>query len=198
MKVYLIRHGQTLYNAAHICQGWCDVKLSENGENQAKELGENIKDIQFDKIIVSDLERAKQTARLIFGNDAEFEFDERLRELNNTHFAGRYSKDLREEYGERFIYAIRNFDYGNLGGESWESLFKRTGDFLKSLEKDESSEKIAVVTHGGTIYALLSNVLGFRVTGKLVHTKNCSVTTLELKDGTWRLETYNYEYKKLS
>ena len=198
MKLYLIRHGETVYNAAKRCQGWCDVRLSENGEAQAKELGENIKDINFDRIIVSDLERTKQTARLVFGDNADFELDGRLREINNTHFAGRYSKDLREEYGEKFIYASRHFDYGELGGESGESLLKRTADFLDSLKEDTRSEKIAAVTHGGPIFAILSNVLGIRTTGKIVHPKNCSVTVLDLQDGTWRVETYNYDFKKLS
>jgi len=198
MKVYIIRHGETVYNAEKRCQGWCDVKLSEKGEAQAKILGENIKDIHFDRIIVSDLERTKQTARLVFGDNTEFEFDARLREINNTHFAGRYSKDLREEYGEKFIYAGKNFDYGELGGESWDSLSKRTSDFLDSLKNDTESEKIAVVTHGGPIYAILSNALGFRTTEKIIHTKNCSVTVLELKDGNFRLELYNYNYEKLS
>lgn len=198
MKLYLIRHGETVYNAAKRCQGWCDVRLSENGEAQAKELGENIKDINFDRIIVSDLERTKQTARLVFGDNADFELDGRLREINNTHFAGRYSKDLREEYGEKFIYASRHFDYGELGGESWESLKARTGEFLNSLKEDKGSDKVAAVTHGGTIYAILSNVFGFRATGKLIHAKNCSVTVLDLKDGAWRLALYNYDFKKLS
>ena len=198
MKLYIIRHGETVYNAERRCQGWCDVSLSDKGKSQARTLGENIKDINFDRIIVSDLERTKQTARLVFGDNANFELDGRLREINNTHFAGRYSKDLREEYGEKFIYASRHFDYSELGGESGESLLKRTADFLDSVKKDETSEKIAVVTHGGPIYAILSNVLGIRSTDKLIHTKNCSLTVLELKNGAWQLEVYNYIFEKLT
>jgi len=99
MKVYLIRHGETEFNAERKAQGWCDVKLTENGMMQAAELGEGIKNIKFDRIISSDLVRAKQTANIIFGNDPKTEYDERLREVNNTVLAGRKRDELVAAYG---------------------------------------------------------------------------------------------------
>ncbi len=198
MKVYIIRHGETEYNAARKAQGWCDVKLTEKGREQAKALGEHIKDIKFDRIISSDLVRTKQTVRLVFGDDAEIEFDARLREINNTVVSGRSVFELLETYGEKYEYARRNFDYTELGGESRESLIARTGDFLNYLKEDKKSEKIAVVTHGGTINAILSNVFDCKLKTTMIHAKNCSVTVLELKESGWFLDVYNYVYSKLT
>lgn len=71
--IYIVRHGQSEYNAdseaggVHIPHRWGEVggPLSKKGEEQAKKRGEYLKHIYFDAIFSSDLTRAVQTAEII-------------------------------------------------------------------------------------------------------------------------------------
>ena len=46
-KLYLVRHGQTLFNELHMTQGWCDSPLTELGRKQAKEAGRSLRNVDF-------------------------------------------------------------------------------------------------------------------------------------------------------
>ncbi|MBE6008585.1 MAG: histidine phosphatase family protein, partial [Lachnospiraceae bacterium] len=65
MKIYIVRHGETECNVNNICYGWYDCPINEKGISQAKNLGKFLKTKKIDKIISSDLLRARMTAELI-------------------------------------------------------------------------------------------------------------------------------------
>lgn len=67
MRLYLIRHGETVWNTEGRLQGKADIELNENGIRLAKVTGEAMKDIHFDLAITSPLKRARQTAELVLG-----------------------------------------------------------------------------------------------------------------------------------
>ena len=68
MKLYLIRHGQSVANRDHLAAGWGEFPLTEAGVMQAKKLGERLREQPpFDKIYVSDLVRTRQTFEHVFG-----------------------------------------------------------------------------------------------------------------------------------
>ena len=56
--IYIARHGQTDWNKERKMQGHSDIPLNEEGEKQAIELNERLKDIHFDKIFSSDFLRS--------------------------------------------------------------------------------------------------------------------------------------------
>ena len=65
MELYLVRHGQSQANANHIMQGAkIDQPLTDKGRMQANETKEKLSGIQFDKIFVSPLKRASETAEI--------------------------------------------------------------------------------------------------------------------------------------
>lgn len=61
-------HATTFDNEAHLSSGHNDVALSPLGIKQAKELGERYKNVHFDVIFCSDLQRSYKTAEIAFGN----------------------------------------------------------------------------------------------------------------------------------
>lgn len=63
--LYLMRHGQTLFNVRRKIQGWCDSPLTELGIQQAQSAKELLKDISFDHYYCSTAERASDTLELI-------------------------------------------------------------------------------------------------------------------------------------
>ena len=191
MKVYLIRHGQTVSNADGTIQAWSDSKLSEKGGSQARELAKVMSGRHFDRIIASDLYRAKQTLKIVFG-DVDAEFDERLREIDNNCLAGKNKSEILSAFGEEFTHAWNFYDYGFFGGESVKHFKKRVLGFMRDLEKDEKSESVAIVTHSGTIHAFISNITGIVPNEMEPVISNCSVSVAEYtKNDGWKMLSIN-------
>lgn len=72
LRIIIVRHGETVDNVALIIQGHQPGKLNKNGENQAREAGKNLKHIDFDFKMCSDLRRCVNTFKFIesqFDND---------------------------------------------------------------------------------------------------------------------------------
>lgn len=79
MKIYIVRHGQVPHNALKQ-YNTTDEDLTDLGIKQAEELGDKIKDMKFDIIICSPLNRAKHTAEIININNNKIIYDDRIRE----------------------------------------------------------------------------------------------------------------------
>lgn len=191
MEVFLIRHGQTFDNVRRVHQGWTEASLNEVGEAQARALRDVISGIKFDRIFSSDLRRTRQTAVILFGEDAPIEYDERLREINNTVFKGKARAELYPIYGDAYIDNCHHLNFAEYGGESSQSILDRTADFMRGLAEDKTSERVAVVTHGGTIRATVAGVLGMPLYSPRLDIDNCSVTKLEYTSHGWRLVHLN-------
>lgn len=136
MRLYILRHGQTDYNKEGIFQGQNDIELNEEGIRQAKTAAKSLKDIKFDKVYVSPLKRALQTAKIV--TDNELEVDNRIIERSFGKLEG---KKTIPDYEKR----IEEF-----GIETLEDLEKRVESFLSVVfQKYKGNENILVVTHGG-------------------------------------------------
>lgn len=197
MYLYLVRHGQTYGNAEKFVQGWTDVDLTELGRSQAARAGELLKDLKFEKIFCSDLQRTRTTASIVFGDEAELTFDERLRELNNTVIANRKLSELAKEYGDKITKAARTLDYSYFGGESALQLMARAADFLTELGRLSENEyykdkNFAAVTHGGVIHAMMSYIVECRLDSRNIAISNGSVTVLKCSNGKWTVRYVNY------
>ncbi len=83
LQVYLVRHGETVWNAERRIQGHSDSPLTAKGEHQARQVGERIEHAGITHIISSDLGRTRRTAEIIADAcGCDVTFDARLRELN--------------------------------------------------------------------------------------------------------------------
>ena len=169
MRLYLLRHGQTDWNAAHKLQGQTDVPLNETGIRQAREEAKRREaaGVTFDRVFSSPLSRAKETARIVSGlPEEEIQTDPRIMEMSFGVDEGKfYSFDpaQREKMSENY----QNFAYhperyqACQGGESYEDLIRRTADFYRFLNDKygNSDESILVVSHGAALHALLFTIL---------------------------------------
>lgn len=190
MKIYLIRHGETDYNKNRRIQGQCDIELNDYGRELARITAQGLKDVPFDIVYTSPLKRAKETAEIIIGDRKVIWIeDARIQEISFGEYEGRCcSKENFNVPDKTFL----NFfaDTANYstppGGESFEDIIKRTGEFLTELtgRKEYEEKTILVSTHGCALKAILANInhppIG-EFWGEGVH-KNCAVTLLEAKD----------------
>ena len=109
--LYLMRHGETLFNVRRKIQGWCDSPLTENGVKQAKAVREILKDIQFDHYYSSTAERCCDTLEIVTDYKVEYK---RLKQLKSYgyHFCCRdYFRKLIKEYIDDDLDSLKGFFY---------------------------------------------------------------------------------------
>ena len=190
MELYAIRHGQSAANAIQAHAGWAQVPLTELGREQAAKTGELLKGLEFERIIVSDLLRARETAQIALPG-RNFEQDSRLRETNVGSLQGRRVVELTAELGEEYVRRRVARDYRVYGGEDTHAHYDRVAEFMKDLESATDDARIAAVCHEGTIMAMLCYVLHTDIPRNIIHVANCAVCAFRYKNGTWELGEWN-------
>lgn len=157
MKLTLIRHGPTEWNAARRFQGRTDVALSAHGRAAAQTIAERLREEPFDRIYSSDLVRALETARIVAqARRGEIVSDERLREFDFGRWEGLTWDEIVARYPHLANVGFRAAKhYAPEGGESFARVRERIAAFLDDLGK-QPVESVAVVTHAGPLHALFS------------------------------------------
>ena len=144
--IYIVRHGQTDYNVEGRYGGRIDVPLNDVGIKQAQDLHKILKDIKFDYVYSSPLQRALQTAKIICNN--EIITDARIIERDNGKLEGKLKAE---------IDVFPDFNDPNETRYNIENIVvfrKRIYDFFEDITKNHSGKNVLVVTHAGVgIYA---------------------------------------------
>lgn len=190
MELYVIRHGQSLANATRTHAGWAQVPLTEAGIAQARQTGRFLQSIRFDRILVSDLLRAVQTARTVFPGRV-FESDPRLREISVGTLAGRSTSECQATLGKSYVQNRTAQDFTSYGGENLDQLLRRVAEFMESLQGAPSDARIAAVCHAGTAFAMLCHVLGCRPERNAADVTNCGVCVFRFSQAHWSLVKWN-------
>jgi broad specificity phosphatase PhoE len=158
--LYLIRHGETDWNARRLLQGRRDIPLNAVGQGQAVVSGTCLKwllpDATTVDFIASPLGRTRQTMEIIrqqLGLDAaDYRTDERLVEINFGEWEGLDWQQIAERQPER--YQARQADPLNFiptDGENYPHVFERVGSLLNSLQRDT-----VLVAHAGVLRSCLA------------------------------------------
>ena len=177
-QLYMMRHGQTLFNLNHMIQGWCDSPLTETGIAQAKIAGAWFasQGIVFDHAYCSTAERASDTLELVTA--MPYERIKGLREMYFGHYEGQ-SEALNPPlpYGDFFKrYA---------GGESQQETEARMVQTVTALMDRPGHESVLMVSHGGALanFARHYDAHASAQAHYRAGIKNCSVFHYEY-DGT--------------
>ena len=189
MLLYMIRHGESEANRAKRFAGWLPVPLSEKGEEQARQAGEKLRGVAFDKVFTSDLRRAVQTCELALPG-CEYETTPLLREYNVGTVGGKSPEECLAEYGEAYTQGIATLDMTPFGGESHEMHLQRVAEFFSQVEK-LNVETVAAFSHFGTMRAALETVLHAPWVKGRVLCDNCCIAVFAFEDGVWKLRDWN-------
>lgn len=191
MRIHLVRHGETTHNRDRICQGQYDSKLTDKGKKQAKLLGERLKGSHFSQIFSSDLSRAKHTTDEIVKHHKNngVVLDKRLRERGQGDYENIPVNEL-------------NFDKYLSNGihdkvPNGESIFEQVERVKEFLEETPLTDNTLIVSHGGTVKALLVNLLNLDLEKNLEYIKenfrsdNTSIYTLKYNGEKFEIEVEN-------
>ena len=187
MKLYIIRHAETEYNRKGIIQGSeVDSDINDVGESQANSFYEYYKDINFDKIYVSDLKRTFQTIRRFTENGSSYE---KLKEFNEISWGVNQGKsdDLEDYAGLIDTWLAGNLDNKFEEGESPNEMSVR---LVKGFNKvlDDDHDTVLLCIHGRALRILLSKIIDNDLTkmDKYVHS-NTGLYILEYKNGKYEI-----------
>ncbi len=161
LQVYLVRHGETQWNAERRIQGQSDSPLTAKGEQQAMQVGERARSLGITHIISSDLGRTKRTAEIIAPCGCDITFDSRLRELDMGVLEKRQIDSLTEEEEGWRRQLVNGTQDGRIpGGESMQELSDRVHAALASCLELPQGSRPLLVSHGIALGCLVSTILG--------------------------------------
>ena len=168
-RLILVRHGQSVWNAANRFTGWTDVDLSEKGIEEADEAGLQLADIRFDVVHTSDLIRAQRTAEIIMGrnrasgDDVPTRYDWRLNERHYGALQGLNKAETAEKHGAEQVHVWRrSYDVAPPEGESLEMTSQRTIPyFIDEIVPDlEGGLNVLVSAHGNSLRSIVMHIDG--------------------------------------
>lgn len=193
LKLYFIRHGETLSNTWHTLQGWSDTPLTANGIMQGKALGRGLADITFLKAYTSTSERAYDTACYALGKRNLKPI--MCRGLKEMNFGALETKPNSFPGCETYIERV-TYDWASVGGETIDDLTNRMAHTLHeiiTLNKDQHGN-IMCVSHGLSILAAIRVVnesLYETLLQEEIRFGNCCVTVISFENGKFKVEDVN-------
>ena len=165
-NLILIRHGQSVWNAANRFTGWTDVELSEVGVSEAEEAGRILSSHRIDVVHTSDLIRAQRTAEIIMSLNEASEgystrFDWRLNERNYGSLQGLNKAETAEKFGAEQVHIWRrSFDVAPPDGVSLEMTAERTIPYFEeeSLPDLQAGKGVLVSAHGNSLRSIVMHI----------------------------------------
>lgn len=166
MKIFIVRHGETLLNKQKVHQA-ADTPLSEIGLEQANKIGRRVQYIKIDKIYVSPLLRAYQTAEAIAKKaNVSLEIRKELEEIRRpSAIVGRPHSDPEViAIKEQILGNISTLDWHYSDEENYSDIKARIAQLLNTIIEDEMDNTVLLVTH-----RYIAKMIGaYAVMGKLL------------------------------
>lgn len=192
IKLFVTRHGETVWNKEKRLQGWKDSSLTDSGVKNATLLGERLKDTEFQAIYASPSSRAMMTAQHIRGDrNQTIIADDNLREMNLGDWEG-----LTHEYIQGIepdnYYAFWNTPqlYKTNTGENFNEFRARVQKVIDKIVTENEQGNILIVTHAVFIKTLLTlckcNPIEKLWEPPFIH--DTSLTIIEVNNGTFDIK----------
>jgi probable phosphoglycerate mutase len=195
VRLLLVRHGESEWNASGRLQGQADPPLSALGRHQAAHMAARLVDEGVDVIVASDLQRAMDTASAL-ADAVRLDIlpREDLREVDLGSWTGVSRDELEQQdpgaWRRWRIEGIEGWD----GGERYEQAMVRVGHAISQLAAQFEGETVVAVTHGGCIRLATCHLLGMPAAelGRIMSIGNASITEFLVEpDGTGRVVRLN-------
>lgn len=192
--VYIVRHGETKWNAEGRIQGHTDIGLSERGKEQARAAARRLASVHIDVAYCSDLSRTRETAQIILGErDTPLHSVPELREYNKGVFEGLTGEEYRDRYPHLYEASLVNDpDFAPPGGETIRQCQARLAGFVKSVRKRHSEEDVLLVGHGGSLRSGIVALLDLPLEANWKFAmQNCALSVIRVYPENAVMHLYN-------
>ncbi len=154
-KLFIFRHGQTVDNKDHTFSGWRQTDLTPEGIEEAKGIGEKLKEKNVTKAYQSDLIRSQHTLELVLSpwhKNIEIITDARIKERNYGDLTGLNKDEIEKKDPERYKLWHRSYDVPPPNGESIKMVEERVLSFLNDVLPTFKTEDVVFISaHGNSL-----------------------------------------------
>ncbi len=193
LRIYFVRHGETVWNTLKIFQGRSNSPLTNLGVIQAKKLSNHLKDLNFSKIYSSPLDRAISTTKLIIGDrNLEIIPIDEFQEIGMGNVEGIPRDDFEKNYPieyHNFWNNAAKYNPTAYHGESYLEVLERVQKGLNKIVSENNEGNILVISHGVTLKAIFNiiNNKGIDEFSKQPVPENTSTTIVEYIDKKFKI-----------
>ena len=156
MNLYVVRHGETIWNVEHKVQGITDIPLTDKGRLEASELQDLISTLNIDVVISSPLSRAKETAKILIDSKLPINTDDRIKERDWGMNEGALI-DTVDRWDCWDV--ILNTKVQNI--ECIQDFMYRVSNFIEEIKIKYKDKNVLIVTHSAVsrvIHYLLGTI----------------------------------------
>ena len=189
MILYLLRHGETDWDAKERVQGVSDAALNKKGLQPSYDVAEKLANEHIETIYASDFKRAKKTGDIVSARlDLPIHYTKRLREMNFGKAEGVKKSDLQAKFP--YIYQafndIKNPERYDMKYPNGESIGEVQQRFMKLVNKllDDGRKSVLLVTHRTLVRIFAETCLK-----KTIRLDNCSVLRVTLDEKTKKFKS---------
>lgn len=162
-RIFLVRHGETRWNAEKRYIGVTDLELTDKGRRQAQAVGRCLAgNCQVNVVFSSSLIRANETGKIISDSvNAELKIESELNEIDFGKWEGLTAEEILRDYPE-MIHKWQSLEptFTMPQGENWLDFQKRVRNGFNRIYKKSKEESVALVSHAGVIKTLVCQILG--------------------------------------
>lgn len=164
-KLYILRHGESEWNATGQWTGLTNIHITKKGEQDAEKMGERLKNVHFDVAYVSEQIRTLETLQAVLKTQGQTDLPYQKRQAINERDYGEYTGmnkwQVKDKVGEAKFNSIRrDWDCPIPGGEMLKDVYARAIPFYKEVIVPELIEgkNVLIVAHGNSIRALMKYI----------------------------------------
>ena len=193
-QVFLIRHGETDWNADARIQGHTDIALNARGHAQARALARALHGQDIDAIYASDLTRARETAApLATQVGLAPRLHAGLRERAFGQFEGSSFAQLQLTHPQACErWRRRDPDFAAPGGERLDDFSARVTRTVLGIAAGHPGQVLVVVTHGGALDCLYRHATGQALdAARTWELRNAAINRVLVVDGRMTLVGWN-------
>ncbi|MCA1595129.1 MAG: 2,3-diphosphoglycerate-dependent phosphoglycerate mutase [Chloroflexi bacterium] len=161
-KLILLRHGQSTWNLENRFTGWVDVPLTPQGEEEARQAGEKLRNTHIDTAFTSVLIRAIETLRIALEAacqpEVPFVQNAALNERMYGDLQGLNKAETAKKYGDEQVHVWRrSYDVAPPHGESLKDTAERTLPYFRQaiLPVVREGRNVLVSAHGNSLRAIV-------------------------------------------
>ena len=196
MKIYLIRHGESLANLGLVSADFSmdnQNSLSQKGENQIQEIIPAFQNCNVMRIFSSPMKRAVKSAEILQSglvNKPKIMIDDRLKEIDYGIYTDDRDNPEMQNIAKKQIAGDQEIRFG--GGENIREILERFLDFLIDTYKENQNDEIIILSHG-RLLSIVSKKIGELCQKKIKKSQidNASIIEVELNnDEINMLKTY--------
>jgi len=161
VELWLVRHGETEWSLSGAHTSRTDIPLTDHGRRRAEELRDFLKGTTFAKVLVSPMQRARETCE-IAGFGAQMQVEDGLKEWDYGESEGKTTKEMREKYGDP------DWNVWNrvlVGGEAVEHVGERADAVIARALDGLIEGKVALFAHAHILRILAARWIGLEARG---------------------------------